>query len=298
MGFLDRLFKSNDSNKKKPEPLSADVFARFDIVRASISGTMSNFHMAKDRKTHDVFGLKLIDMEKFRAFESRFKGLKKPPEGIVALKMRHPYIVKTLEYGTTPKGQKYILMEYLDGIGLNQAINEKDPLLDGNRMRLIRMMAESLAHVHKEGFIHRDVCPRNYICSSDRTSVKLIDFGLTIPATAPFMAPGNRTGTPRYMAPEIIRRRNTDQRVDLFALGVSVYELITGDLPWSSGEITGKVALEHDTVKPKPITDHIPNLDPILAGAVMKAIDANPDKRQESVEHFLKMIRKLPEDLI
>jgi serine/threonine protein kinase len=294
MGFLDRLFHSN---KKKDDAKSADIFSRFDIVRASISGTMSNFHMAKDRKNHDVFGLKLIDMEKFRAFESRFKGLKKPPEGIIALKMVHPYIVKTLEYGQAPNGQKYILMEYLDGIGLNQAIKENDPLLDGNRMRLIRMMAESLAHVHKEGFIHRDVCPRNYICSSDRTSVKLIDFGLTIPATAPFMAPGNRTGTPRYMAPEIIRRRNTDQRVDLFALGASIYELITGDLPWTSGEVTGKVALEHDTVKPRPITELKPDLDPTLAAAVMKSIEANPDKRQESVDHFLKMIRKLPDDL-
>lgn len=294
MGFLDRLFKPS---QKANDAKNADIFSRFDIVRASISGTMSNFHMAKDRKTHDVFGLKLIDMDKFRAFEARFKGLKKPPEGVVALKMKHPYIVKTYEYGTAPNGQKYILMEYLDGIGLNQAINEQDPLLNGNRMRLIRMMSESLAHVHKEGYIHRDVCPRNYICASDRSSVKLIDFGLTIPATAPFMAPGNRTGTPRYMAPEIIRRRNTDQRVDLFALGVSIYELVTGDLPWTSGEVTGKVALEHDTIKPRPILELKPNLDPTLAAAIMKAIDANPDKRQESVDHFLKTIRKLPEDL-
>jgi serine/threonine protein kinase len=188
-------------------------------------------------------------------------------------------------------------MEYLDGIGLNQAIINKDPLLDGNRMRIIRMMAEALAHVHKQGFIHRDVCPRNYICSSDRTSVKLIDFGLTIPATPPFMAPGNRTGTPRYMAPEIIRRRPTDQRVDLFALGVSIYELCTGELPWPSSEISGKVALEHDTVKPRPILDVAPNLDPTLANAIMKAIEADPAKRQESVDHFLRMIRNLPEDL-
>lgn len=294
MGFLDRFFKSGGSES---EAKKQDIFARFDIVRASISGTMSNFHMAKDRKTHDVFGLKLIDMEKHHAFESRFKGLNKPEEGEVALKMSHPHIVKTIEYGVAPNKQKYILMEYLDGIGLNQAIINKDPLLDGNRMRIIRMMAEALAHVHKQGFIHRDVCPRNYICSSDRTSVKLIDFGLTIPATPPFMAPGNRTGTPRYMAPEIIRRRPTDQRVDLFALGVSIYELCTGELPWPSSEISGKVALEHDTVKPRPILDVAPNLDPTLANAIMKAIEADPAKRQESVDHFLRMIRNLPEDL-
>lgn len=295
MGFLDRLFKSS----KKTDAKKQDIFARFDIVRASISGTMSNFHMAKDRKTHEVFGLKLIDMEKNLAFEARFKGLHKPPEGAIAMHMVHPHIVKTLEYGVAgPKKQKYILMEYLDGIGLNQAINEKDPLLNGNRMRIIRMMAEALAHVHKQEFIHRDVCPRNYICASDRSSVKLIDFGLTVPAKPPFMAPGNRTGTPRYMAPEIIRRRNTDQRVDLFALGVSIYELITGELPWASGEITGKVALEHDTVKPRPITNLKPDLDPVLAAAVMKAIEADVEKRPESVDHFLRMIKKIPDDLL
>ena len=80
-------------------------------------------------------------------------------------------------------------------------------------------MAEALQYVHAQEFIHRDVCPRNFIYESETGNVKLIDFGLSLPARKEFMQPGNRTGTPLYMAPEVVRRRWTDQRLDIFATG-------------------------------------------------------------------------------
>ena len=83
---------------------------------------------------------------------------------------------------------------------------------------LLRQAAEALAAVHRAGYIHRDICPRNFVVDKDCESLKLIDFGLTVPATPPFMQPGNRTGTPNYMAPEVVRRRPTDQRLDIFCL--------------------------------------------------------------------------------
>ena len=78
----------------------------------------------------------------------------------------------------------------------------------------------------------RDVCPPNYVVAPDAQSLKLIDFGLTLPATPQFMQPGNRTGKPNYMAPEIVKRQSTDVRVDVFAFGVTAYELCTFELPW------------------------------------------------------------------
>ena len=104
-------------------------------------------------------------------------------------------------------------------------------------MQFIRQAAEALDAVHEAGFIHRDVCPRNLlVCTDDGEDLKLIDFGLTVPATRPFMQPGNRTGTPNYMAPELVRRRPTDQRLDVFAFGVTAYEICTFELPWLRGD--------------------------------------------------------------
>ena len=119
-----------------------------------------------------------------------------------------------------------------------------------------RRLTEALDAVHRAGYIHRDICPRNFIVSPDATSLKLIDFGLTLPIKREYLLPGNRTGTPLYMAPEIVRRKPTDLRVDIFALGVTAYQMWTFDFPWPSGDSTGTGALQHDSRAPTPITQY------------------------------------------
>jgi serine/threonine-protein kinase len=270
-----------------------DVSERFEILREAVSGTMSNFHFVKDIKTGKSYGLKLIDKEKMLAFDSRFKGLKKPTEGEIAVGMKHPRIVETYEYGETKSGQPYVLMEFIDGTGLHTLIKAQDVSLRNHRLTLIRQMAEAVDAVHRAGYIHRDICPRNFIVMPGCESLKLIDFGLTVPAKREYMLPGNRTGTPLYMAPEIVRRRDTDQRVDIFALGVTCYLLCTGKHPWVSSDTTGRAALQHDTQAPIPILTANPKLNKTLAQAIMSAMDADPNKRPESADAFLKLIRNV-----
>jgi serine/threonine-protein kinase len=289
MGILDKL-------KELFKDKRTDVQTRFEILKEAISGTMSNFHVVREISTGKVLGLKLLDKEKTSLFEERFKVLKKPSEGQIASGMKHPRIVETYEYGTTSTGQSYIVMEYVKGQGLNAMINSGDKLLDGNRLTLIRHMAEAIEAVHKAGYIHRDICPRNFIVAQDGQSLKLIDFGLTLPAKPEYMLPGNRTGTPLYMAPEIVRRRATDQRVDLFSLGVTCYYLLTGEHPWPSGDTTGKGALQHDTLPARPILEVRPNLNPTLAKAIMQLINPDPAARPESAEAFLKQIRPVQKE--
>ena len=165
------------------------------------------FNMARDRETGKIVGLKILDKAKTDALEARFKGLKKPTEGEIASSFKHPRIVETFYHGMTTNDEQFVVMEFLDGPGLNSLLIGRSKLLDGNRLTLARQAAEALEAVHEAGFIHRDICPRNFVCSKDATSLKLIDFGLTLPAEKEFMLPGNRTGTPNYMAPEVVRRK-------------------------------------------------------------------------------------------
>jgi eukaryotic-like serine/threonine-protein kinase len=292
MGLLDKFFKkeSGTSSSKK-----VDIEARFERIRSAISGTMSNFFVAKDREHENrIVGVKLCDVEKVDFFESRFKGLNKPSEGEISSQMSHPNIAKTLEFGLTVNQQPYIVMEFVDGPGLQVLVLARnEELLRGKRLSLITQMAEALQYVHRKEFIHRDICPRNYICSSDINTVKLIDFGLTLPATKPFMLPGNRTGTPLYMSPEIVRRRATDKRVDIFSFGVTCYQMITFELPWQTSDTTGKAALQHDTSPPTDILEHRPDLDKNLAGAVMNAIKANVDQRTPDMDTLIRQLRQV-----
>ena len=282
MGFWSRLKEAFSGDR-------LDVRARFELMREAISGTMSKFYMARDRRTGQIVGLKILDPEKTAAFEARFKGLGKPSEGAIAVRFDHPYIVKTFEHGLTTEGAQYLVMEYLGGPGMQFVLSTGDRRLEGKRVMFLRQVAEALAAVHAAGFIHRDICPRNLIFTADGQTLKLTDFGLTVPATAPFMAPGNRTGTPNYMAPELVRRQPTDQRVDVFAFGVTAYQICTAQLPWESGS-TGLAAMTHDR-PPTDIRQYRPTINEELARAIHACIEPDLKKRCSSMEAFLRRIK-------
>ncbi|MDZ4848666.1 MAG: serine/threonine-protein kinase [Pirellulaceae bacterium] len=290
MGLFDKF-----SELFKGEKSGVDIELRFERLRSSVSGTMSSFFVARDRDHQNkTVGVKICDSEKVEFFESRFKGLKKPAEGEIAMSMNHPNVVKTFEYGKTNKGMPYLVMEFIDGPGLQAIVQErKKEKVRGHSLKMIRDMAAALAYVHRCQYIHRDICPRNFICSEDMSIVKLIDFGLSVPATKPFMQPGNRTGTPLYMAPEVVRRRATDQRVDIFSFGVTCYHLLTFELPWPVGDASGMAALHHDTSPPTDIFIHRPDLDKKLGAAVMGAMHPNLNTRTPDMETFIQQIKNI-----
>jgi serine/threonine protein kinase len=289
MGILDRfsgLFKSKGSER-------LDLSKRFRLERHAFTGTMSKFHVAHEIATGKVYGIKLLDQEKLTQFRDRFKGLKRPEEGEIGMKIDHPRVAKTYEWGKTTTGQEYILMEYVDGPGVNTILRDMSFDWLPHRLTHIRHMAEAIQAVHDAGFIHRDICPRNFICYKDYTWLKLIDFGLTVPNEPPFRQPGNRTGTPQYMAPEIIRRRGTDPRVDIFAFGVTVYRMLTNEHPWGATDTTALAALAFDQKKAEEITKFRPNLNVKLARAVHRCLEIRPEARFESCKQFLSAISEV-----
>jgi eukaryotic-like serine/threonine-protein kinase len=271
-----------------------NVAKRFAFQRGAISGSMSRFCMANDQQTGRIVGLKILDPNKHAAFEGRFKGLSKPSEGEIAIQFEHPNIVHTFEYGVTTEGSPYLVMEYLEGPSMNAALAARAFFLAGRRVHFLRQAAEAIAAVHDTGFIHRNICPRHFLLTNEQNDLKLIDFGLALPATNLFMRPGNRTGTPDYMAPELVRRRPTDQRLDVFAFGVTAYEMCAFELPWPRGA-TGAAAMTHEQ-PPIDIRQHCRKIDPALARAIHACIEPEVAHRCPSMEAFLHMIRDVPED--
>src|SRR5215469_9074740 len=282
MGLLDQ-FKSMLSGGR------VDVRAKYELLREVTSGTMSTFYKARDKQTGKLVGLKILDPKKTAEFEARFKGLDKPTEGEILAKFNHPRIVKVIEHGLTAQGERFVVMEFVEGQGVDLLIIGRSPLLQGRRVQIIRQAAEGVQAVHDGGFIHRDVCPRNFMVDPHGDNLKLIDFGLTVPATPPFMKGGNRTGNPNYMSPELVKRRPTDTRLDLFAFGVSAFEICTGHLPWERGE-TGLVAMKHAEHAPAEIERYRPQIEPKLGKAIMRCVDRDPDKRFATLNDFLKTI--------
>ncbi|HAY78693.1 MAG TPA: serine/threonine protein kinase [Planctomycetaceae bacterium] len=289
MGVFDKL---QAILSKQAKGGKVDVNKRFELLKEAISGTMSNFYMARDKQSDEVIGLKIGIREKVEHFESRFVGLKKPAEGEIAIKFSHPNVVKTLEHGRTTENVPYMVMDYVKGLGMHIMINTNNHLLGENRLEMIEQSAMALKYVHDQGYIHRDICPRNFIVSPDGQHVKLIDFGLTLPATADFMQPGNRTGTPKYMSPEVVRRRPTDHRLDIFSFGVTAYHLYALQYPWPGEDMTGKAALAHDTVAPVDIAECCPKINKLLGRLIMKCLEVSPDARPQTMEEVVREIKR------
>ena len=289
MGFLDKFKDAFAGSSGK-----LDISKRFQMNRHAFHGTMSKFHVVKDNQTGEVFGIKLLDDEKTKHFRERFKGLNAPQEGEIGQLIEHPLIAKTIEYGFTTQGKEYILMEWVNGPGMNVLIKNRDEeRLRPNRLKLMIKMAEALNAVHEAGFIHRDICPRNFICTKDMSNIKLIDFGLTLPDKEEFRRPGNRTGTPQYMAPEVVRRRETCQRLDLFSFGVTMYRMLTYEHPWGSTDTTGMAALAHDQKPALDIRKFRPNLNERLVQLIHKCLEIDKENRMSTCKRLLQYLKQV-----
>lgn len=285
MGFFES-FKKLFAGGSPARP-RVDLERRYEKLREGVAGTMSSFYKARDLRTGDVVGLKIIDPKKADPVAARYKGLPKPEEGEIGSKIVGPNVVRTLDWGVSTDGRKFVVMEFLEGTVLSAVLGSGRPLAPARRIDLVRQACEGLAAVHRAGFVHHDICPRNFMVDSAGRLV-LIDFGLTVPDEPLYLRPGNRVGTPAYMAPEVIRRRQADRRIDIFALGIAAYEICTLTAPWPrpAKGAGAAAALLHDS-PPRDIREGWSEIPEPLARSVMAAIAANPDARPPTVEKFL-----------
>ena len=278
--------------KRKPKVNKIDIDSRFQLISRVGQGSMSKVWRANDRRTEKTVALKVLDLDKTKRLESRFLNMKtrKPTEGEVAISLQHPHIVQTFEHGITTKNEQFLVMEFVEGMSLSYLIDVQNDVMKKNRLRFIVELGEAIEYFHRQNWIHRDICPRNIII--DQTlSTKLIDFGLVVPNIAEFQAPGNRTGTATYMAPELIKRHRTDQRIDIFAYAVTCFEMYTRELPWPGGE-TLEAVVQHINLPPKELQKLVPGIDPMVAKTIMRGLASQPADRWPTMGQMLQPLRE------
>jgi serine/threonine protein kinase len=290
VGVLSKLRALFGGSKTLPV---ANVGRRFDLMNRIGQGSMSKVWRAYDRDLGRVVCLKVLDKEKTAKFEARFAGMGKPMEGAIITALQHANVVTIFEYGYTTQREQYIVMEFIDGPGLNLLVDTRSPRLDGKRVHFLSQMADGLEHIHKQGYLHRDINPRNLMVNADDVT-KYIDFGLAIPNKPIFLKPGNRTGDKDYLAPEVIKRLPTDRRVDLFALGVTAYEVFCGTLPWDKAQSV-QTLMNHMNQPGKHPREHRRDLDDETAAFLVKAVERDPNRRFQSAAEFRTALEALPD---
>ena len=289
--FLKNLFD------KKPKVEKVDIARRFELLTRVGQGSMSKVWRARDNMTGRMLAVKVLDKMKTERFESRFVGLKKPSEGEVAVGLQHPNIVHTIEHGFTTNGEQYLVMDFVEGVSLSYLVDTQNEQMRDNCLNYVIQLGEALDYLHRQNWIHRDLCPRNVMVDLENV-VKLIDFGLVVPNIPDFQKPGNRTGTASYMAPELIKRQRTDQRIDIFSFSVTAYEMYAKRLPWDvPDQETIETVLQHINKPPKPISQFAPHVDPRIAEVIMKGLETNPADRWQTMSELLIPLRKVHEEI-
>lgn len=282
--------------KKKEEVKKTEIKKRFQLIGRVGQGSMSRVWRATDNFTNNMVAVKVLDKEKTLRFESRFTGLDKPPEGEIACSLDHPNCVQTLEHGMTNEDEPFLVMDFVEGVGLSMLVELQDERMRRYRLSFMIQIGDALDYLHKQQFIHRDICPRNILVSNENR-IKLIDFGLVVPNTPPFRRPGNRTGTANYMAPELIKRQPTDERIDIFSYAVTCYEMYTKRHPWDAA-LTLDAVVQHINKPPKDIRELVPKIDEQIGNTIMKGLEARPEDRWQSMAEMTHEFRQAEARLV
>jgi serine/threonine protein kinase len=286
------IFGSTSSGSPSGPRRRVNLERRFSIVSETARGSMSKVYRAIDKESGRTVCLKVQAREKNAMATARASGAEaRPSEGEMAIHLVHPHIVRTLDYGTSNRGEHFLVMEFIQGVSL-QYIRESRAARTAQKVELLAQAAEGLAALHSVGFIHHDVNPRNFLVDREN-NVKLIDFGLTVPNRPAFCRPGNRTGTIQYMAPELLRRETIDERIDIFAFGVLAFEFLTERLPYDA---TNSAALMLQRINSDPLDPAVvkPTLSDELCDVLRQLTARRREQRWPKLATLPDVLRTIP----
>jgi serine/threonine-protein kinase len=267
------------------------------VIEALIGrGGVGTVYKARHRELQMPVAVKVLH-ESFQAdidFCRRFYA-----EALAASRLDHPNITRVIDFGQEPDGQLYFAMEFLAGVEL-RAVLEKDRKLDAKRIAALMMqVCAGLSHAHARGIVHRDIKPENLLLVRSHDDdgrpveiVKVCDFGIAIQRARPHTPDGVIAGTPEYMSPEQCADQPLDARSDIYACGVVLYELATGQLPFISDQ-PAELLRKHQVTPPMAPTRIDPSVDPRLEAVIMRALQKDPAGRQQSMRELRAELRDL-----
>ncbi len=249
------------------------TIGRYEILELVGRGGMGVLYRARDAVLERDVALKmmLLDFTTDQTARDRFQR-----EARAVARLQHRNVVTIHELGEV-EGTPYIVMEFLTGRDLEALLTGDKPMTLVEKLDVAIQLCEGLGYAHEQGIVHRDIKPSNVRVLEDST-VKILDFGIAKFAQSSITQSGTIMGTPSYMAPEQIMGKPVDGRADLFSVGVLLYELLSGQKPFS-GESPTTVVYQIMHVEPPPVNATVPELPESLHEIVSRALQKNPDDR-------------------
>ena len=261
---------------------------RYSIESLVGVGGMANVYRGTDVKTGNQIAVKVLKDE-FLDNEELVRRFKNESKAISILS--HPNIVKVYDVSVTDKLQ-YIVMEYVDGITLKEYLKQRGGALTWKEtVHFATQVLSALQHAHSKGIILRDVKPQNIMLLADG-SIKMMDFGIARFSRAQSQTVSDKAiGSVHYISPEQAKGERTDARTDIYSVGVMLYEMLSGRLPFD-GDGAVSIAIMQISEKPKPLAEIAPKTPAGLRQITEKAMEKDPDKRYQSAQEMLAAIEE------
>ena len=264
-------------------PQAGDALDHYSLDAVVAQSGMSVLYRAIDRNTGRQVALKvpLAGMEEDPVLFERFKR-----EQEIGQLLDHPGIVKT--YNDEERSRTYMVLEWVEGRLLRTILNEEKKLPIERATKIALGMCDALDYMHKRGIVHRDLKPEN-IMVDENDDIKLIDFGIALKEDArrlTFVNVSNMLGTPDYISPEQVQGNRGDQRSDIYALGIMLYEMLTGTVPFV-GPNPLAVMNERMLHEPRAPRELNPDISPELQEILYRALERNPRHRYATAHEMI-----------
>lgn len=254
---------------------------RYELQELIGGGGMADVYKAQDKLLDRAVAVKILHQQYANdaEFVEKFRR-----EATAAAKLAHPNIVNIYDVGEDG-GSQYIVMEYVSGPTLKEVIQQKGCLEPIEAVRIAKEIASALESAHRNNLVHCDIKPHNILVMPDG-HIKVTDFGIARAVSASTMTySGSVMGSVHYFSPEQAKGTVITTKSDVYSLGVVLYEMLTGQLPFN-GETSVSIALKHLQEEPVPIRELNPSIPPVLEAIVQKAMSKDPADRPSSTELY------------